>query len=213
MTSFTTIPSSSIDADSVIDVALMTALRDNALAVGEADAAVPDAAKFGKLLAFTPIVTTNAAWAPNAKTRKMVIMCVGGGSAGDCSSSASAYGGRRGEVQYGVTTSVGGTYAATVGAAAGGRVTFGAGAAGNTTSFIGTGISMTSLGGSAPSQYTGRWDGEDNLAKGGTTGNGANAGNASVNSGAGGGAQIGGNNATISSGNGAAGVIFVWEYT
>jgi hypothetical protein len=47
MTAYTTIPSSSIDADSVTDVALMTALRDNPIAIAEGDAAAPVIAKVG----------------------------------------------------------------------------------------------------------------------------------------------------------------------
>src|SRR4030067_370324 len=94
MTAYTIIPDTSIDADSLTDVALLTALRDNAIAIGEGDSTVPAAARFGfgKFLAFTTIVSTNASWAPNAATKKIVVLLVGGGSAGGGANSTGKYG-------------------------------------------------------------------------------------------------------------------------
>lgn len=45
MTAYTIIPTTSIDADSLTDVALMTALRDNPIAIAEGDATAPSITK------------------------------------------------------------------------------------------------------------------------------------------------------------------------
>lgn len=212
MTAYTVIPDTSIDADSLADAALMTALRDNALAIGEADAAVPDAAKFGKLIAFTKITATNATFTPDAKTRKMVVLVVSGGGNGAAGTTGSAgHGGVAGSQGYGVSTSVSGTYAATIGAA---QVN---------SSFIGTGLSVTSsapgaqtmistasgVGGKGASLYgLGGVGGTDGGAGGGGAG-----GAGSANSGAGGGGGGHGAGGGGAAGAGGSGVIFLWEYS
>lgn len=218
MTAYTIIPDTSIDGDSVADVALMTALRDNAIAVGEGDLTVPAAARLGKFIGLTKITASNAAWAPNAKTKTIVALCIGGGQSGNSGVSGGAsIGGQCGREYWSVITSVSGTYAATIGAG-GAQVTAPStlGNAGGITSFNGTGAyGGRSLAGTwAANGFTKGGNGEGKLGDGG---NGQNYGVAygtagAANSGDGGGGGSGQADAAGYGLSGGSGVIFVWEY-
>lgn len=218
MTTYVAIADSDVDPESPITTTLMTRMRDNAIAIGEADSTAPDAAKFGKLIGLTIITATNATWTPNAKTKKMVVKVVGGGGAGGGYTGATGggLGGKAGAVKIGVSTSVSGTYAATIGTGGVG-VSAGTGGDGVASSFIGTGLSVTANGGEGNfgiSGFGGGCPGDSCVDIGGikqTTAN-TNGNNAPANSGAGG----GGSRSTVSSttgGNGGSGIIYVWEYT
>lgn len=192
----------------------------------------------GRFIGLTTITATNAAWAPNAKTTKIVVCVVGGGGAGGSGGTggADSYaggggggGGGGGARLYGTSASVSGTYAATVGAAA------------STSSFIGSGISISAPGGKAGtngSSSTGGKGGNggvpgnngstDTAAAGGEGSNGAAGGAAGIsavgaagtagtaNTGGGGGGGGGGDTAGFAGGAGGAGgsgVIYVWEFS
>ena len=218
MTAYTIISDTSIDADSLTDVALMTALRDNAIAIGEGDTTVPYTARLGKFIGLTVITATNATWTPNAKTKTIVALCVGGGMSGNSGVGAGAsFGGECGKEKWGVITSVSGTYAATIGAG-GAQVTAAStlGNPGGTTSFG----SITAYGGrSLPPTWAanGFTKGGNGVGKFGNGGDGQNYGVAygtagAANTGDGGG---GGSGQTDAAGYGLAGgsgVIYVWEF-
>lgn len=172
----------------------------------------------GTLIAFTKITATNAAWAPNANTKKMVVMCAGGGGGGGgCGSTAkSSPGGGAGAIGFAVSTSVSGTYAATIGAGGTGS-SAASGTQGGSSSFIGTGLSTTSAGGLGGailniSSSTGTGiNGESGIGVGGAGGADADGSAATPNSaaGGGGGGSVSGYKA---GGSGGSGVIYVWEY-
>ena len=174
----------------------------------------------GRLFTFTAITATNAAFAPNAATTKMIVMCAGGGGGGGgCgATNKSSPGGGAGARAFAVSGPVSGTYAATIGA--GGTGSAGAaGTQGGTTSFIGTEITLSCAGGLGgpivnitSSTGTG-FNGESGVGIGGAGGANANGAAAAANSAAGGGG--GGDNAggvSRAGGSGGSGVIYVWEY-
>ena len=229
MTAYTIIPDTSIDADSLTDVALLTALRDNAIAIGEGDSTVPAAARFGfgKFLAFTTIVSTNASWAPNAATKKIVVLLVGGGSAGGGANSTGKYGfgGKAGSITVDTSTSVSGTYAITIGAGGAG-ITDNHGNAGGNTTITGTGLSPVAKGGIAAGlrnaaatslniiEQEALGFGEAHVGNSvvGVPVNNYTGGSASNNSGAGGGGVFNASS-TFAGGNGGSGIAYIWEYS
>lgn len=218
MTTYVAIADADVDPESPITTTLLTRMRDNAIAIGEADSTAPDTAKFGKLIGLTIITATNATWIPNSKTKKMVVKVVGGGGAGGGFTGATGggLGGKAGAVKVGVSTSVSGTYAATIGTGGTG-VSAGTGGNGVASSFIGTGLSVTANGGEGNfgvSGFGAGCAGDSCVDIGGgrqATAN-TNGNNAPANSGAGG----GGSRSTVSAttgGDGGSGIIYVWEYT
>lgn len=170
------------------------------------------------LIAFTTITSTNATWSPNAKTTKIVVQVIAGGGVGGAGASfngSGGNGGRQGQTKWGVSTSVSGTYAATIGASA------------TNSSFIGTGISVTALAGDtgtagqAVGSMTNGLNGSMGDGYGGGTAGTGGAGGAggvggagAANSGAGGGGGGGSSDGTAGAAGGAggSGVIYVWEY-
>lgn len=173
----------------------------------------------GALIAFTAITATDAAWAPNALTTKMIVMCVGGGGGGGgCgATNKSSPGGHAGARAFKVSTSVSGTYAATIGA--GGTGSAGAsGTQGGTTSFIGTGLSLSCAGGlggaiiNLTSSAGVGFNGESAVGVGGIGGTNANGAAAGANSAAGGGGGGDTGGSSRAGGSGGSGVIYVWEY-
>lgn len=182
------------------------------------------------LIAFTTITATAATWTPDAKTGKLVVCVVSGGSGGQrCNpSTGSSMGGRAGHMAWGASASVSGTYAATIGA--GGASDTGTGSfttsnAGGNSSFVGTGVSLTVAGGRAIANSdfntlitpeairVALAHGEGLIGGGGVAGVNASGGSAANNTGAGGGGVTGSTNSnSYVSGAGGSGVIYVWEY-
>lgn len=199
---------------SVLTSAKMTQMYDNMVAISPLYAS----GNFGTLLAFTRITSTNAAWSPNASTKKMVVLVVGGGGpggAGGAGLSGTAYGeggggGSGGRKEWGVSTSVSGTYAATVGGSA------------TASSFIGTGLSVTapagSTGAAGISQFStiaatrGKNGGGDGGGAGGNVETAGTNGTANTGGGGGGGGGSALTGTSPAGGSGGSGIIYVWEY-
>ena len=172
----------------------------------------------GSLLGFTIITASNAAWAPRAAT-KTIIVCAGGGGGGGAggNSTTSGFGGKMGATANGISVSVSGTYGITIGGGgAGGSSSTTSGSAGSASSFTGSGISISAGGG--PGGLTGLKAaggdyGDTGLngiggAPGVTTTNGQPAG---ANTGAGGGSSAD-STAGYLGGAGGSGFVFIWEY-
>jgi hypothetical protein len=165
----------------------------------------PTSLSSGLLVAYTLIVATNAAWAPNAATRKIIVKCIGAGSGGQgCSNTAGGDGGSSGGVAWGYTASVSGTYAATVGAGgaggAGSGTTGSSGSVGVNTSFgsLATAKGALIVGGSTARATNGgngsitTHDGEPGGDGGGAGGTAAGGGGVPGGGGGGGGGDGGG---------------------
>lgn len=202
------------------------------------DATTLSTAPAGNLIAFTTITLSNPSWTPNPKTKKMIVMAVGGGGGGGGSGGSGAlgcgYGGRGGSsapvpMRLGYVSSVSGTYNVTIGnggtSGSAGTYANGAGGPGGTggTTTFGTAINATGgvggVGGGGntsclPGIVAGAGAGTAH-AVGGTAGATNTAGGvAQVNSSAGGG---GGGASTFPNGGktggaGGSGIVYVWEY-
>lgn len=177
----------------------------------------------GQLLKYTKITSTNASWAKQSGTNRIVVCCKGGGGAGGGCSSAStsiSLGGAAGTIAWGESSSLTATFVATIGAGGTG-VVGAAGNSGGTTSFTTstpTTIASAVGGRGGPVDYANRavvsslgGNGESGEGVGGLGTNGATGGSAAANSAAGGG---GCSEAAVNraGGNGGSGVIHVWEY-
>ena len=175
----------------------------------------------GKLVKFSIITASNASWAKQPETNRiLVLLCGGGGGGGGVPASAGFGGlpGQAGEFVFAYTESPSATYNVTIGAGgAGGIGNTSSGGNGGTTSFGalasaagGAGhwwATQSTIGGAA------EWfDGERGIGKGGLGKNNANALSAGSNSCAGGGATHTNTTTAYNGGAGGSGVAFVWEY-
>ena len=167
-------------------------------------------------LAFTTITATNAAWAPNALTKKMLVCCIGGGGGGGGKQASGGFGGeggRQGTINWGYISSVSGTYNAVIGA--GGAGGSGNGTIGGTTSFGAAASAVGGIGGTA-NIYTGNGfggSGESFVGNGAQGSNGGNGAAAGANSAAGGAGAGHISASAYTGGNGGSGIIYVFEFS
>ena len=167
----------------------------------------------GRFIKYTQITATNATWSPQAATKNMIVMCAGAGGGGDAQAGSAASGGKKGLTSWAASTSVSGTYAATIGAGGAGTRYDDVVPAqqGGTTSFIGTGISVSAAGGAPGNRtYVGDPTGESYFGAGGAPNTNTPGNSAAANSAAGGGSST--TRASGYAGSGGSGVIFVWEF-
>ena len=176
--------------------------------------AVAFPAQQGALIKFTTITASNASWAPDPATTRIVVMCIGGGGPGGPgggtsggSGAVGGGGGGGGAIVTASTSAVLPSYAVTIGGS-GSSTSFGAlatASAGVTGAGIGTQVfTVETLRG--PGGTGGGYGG----GAGGAAGLAGNAGTA--NTGGGGGGGGGGSTASAAGGAGGSGVIYVWEY-
>lgn len=196
------------------------------LAIWKADGtAVVSSTSSGQLIKYTKITSTNASWAKQAGTNRIVVCCKGGGGAGggnNTAYSATAEGGFAGCTVWGESSTLTATFVATIGAGGTG-VSGASGNSGGTTSFTtSTPTTIASAPGGAGGQYStvarvyaGQLGmaGQTGEAVGGVGTNAAAGGAAAANSAAGGGGCSGASGSNLTGGAGGSGVIHVWEYS
>jgi len=202
-----TIPNTDIDADSAIDVALMTAMRDNPIAIANGDAGAPVVR--GKFLKLTKI-TASGTHVLDSECRTSIALLAGGGGGGSSASSGYGTGGQAGaQIRSTVARAGGESLTVAIGAGGSGASAGGAGGAGGTTTLTGHTSAAGGLGGAKGSanNFSQGLNGESGIGIGGL-GSSLNGSPAAANSAAGG----AGSASLSTAGAGGSGVVYIWEF-